>query len=344
MGEVVVGVDGGNSKTDVVVAETSGRLLARRRGGGVISPLADPAGWRERLASLVGAALRDAGVRRAACAAYYLANVDLPAERRVARRELERAGLAAETVVGNDTLAVLHAGTTRPWGVAVVSGAGINAVGVHPSGRTAGYLALGDYTGDTGGGMSIGVQGLAAAMRADDRRGPPTVLATSVPAHLGMRRARQVAVAVHSGAVPYEDLHVLAPVVFAAAGSDAVAAGIVAAFADEVAVMATALIRRLHLTRTDVEVVLGGGTLQAADRAVVDRVTAGVTAVASRAQVSVLDVPPVFGALVESWRRVGAGETALRRLRTGLLVPARPRRPVRAVATGESASTARAVR
>ena len=324
MVEVVVGVDGGNSKTDVVVAATSGPVLARRRGGGVVSPLADPAGWGDRLASLVGAALRDAGVRRAACAAYFLANIDLPVERRTARRELERAGLAEQTIVRNDTLAVLRAGATRPWGVAVVSGAGINAVGVHPSGRSAGYLALGDYTGDTGGGLSIGIQGLGAAMRAGDGRGPATALTTSVPACFGMRRARQVAIAVHSGSVPYEDLHVLAPAVFAAAKSDAVAAGIVAAFADEVAVMATALIRRLHLTRTDVEVVLGGGTLQAADGVLLDRVTAGVTAVAARAQVSVLDVPPVFGALVEAWQHVLAGAPALRRLRTELLLPVPP--------------------
>ncbi|HEY6749512.1 MAG TPA: BadF/BadG/BcrA/BcrD ATPase family protein [Mycobacteriales bacterium] len=320
MADVVLGIDGGNSKTDVVAASTDGRVLARRRGAGVVSPLADPAAWRERLAALVADTLADAGAGSARCAAYYLANVDFPAEVRVARRELERAGLAAETVVRNDTLAVLRAGATRPWGVAVVSGAGINAVGVHPSGRTAGFLALGDYSGDTGGGISIGVQGLAAAMRARDGRGPATVLTTALPARLGMRRPRDIVMAVHSGALRYEDLHQLAPAVFAAAGSDEVAAGIVAGFADEVAVMATALIRRLHLTRSDVEVILGGGTLQAADRAVVDRIGTGVTAVAPRAQVGVLEVAPVFGALVDAWRRVRAPAAGLRRVREQLLV------------------------
>jgi N-acetylglucosamine kinase-like BadF-type ATPase len=318
--DVVLGIDGGNSKTDVVAAATDGRVLARRRGGGVVSPLADPAAWREQLATLVADTLRDAGVGPARCAAYYLANVDLPAELRVARRELERTGLATETVVCNDTLAVLRAGASRPWGVAVVSGAGVNAVGVHPSGRTTGYLALGDYTGDTGGGISIGVQGLAAAMRARDGRGPATVLATVLPARLGMRRPRDIAIAVHSGAIRYDDLHLLAPAVFAVAGSDEVAAGIVARFADEVAIMATALIRRLHLARSDVEVILGGGTLQAADTTVLDRVGALVTDVAPRARVCVLDVAPVFGALVDAWTRAGAPETALHRLRAQLLV------------------------
>jgi N-acetylglucosamine kinase-like BadF-type ATPase len=322
MAEHVVGVDGGNSKTDVVVAATSGRVLARRRGPGVVSPLPDPAGWRDRLASLVEQTRRDAGIRagrRAACAVYFLANVDLAVERRVARRELGSTGQAELTIVGNDTLAVLRAGASRGWGVAVVSGAGINAVGRHPSGRSAGFLALGDYTGDTGGGLDLGIAGLGAAIRARDGRGPASLLTASVPAHFGLRRPEDVAVAVHRGSIRYDGLHALAPVVFAAAAArDDVAAGIVDAFADEVAVMATALIRRLRLIRTDLDVVLGGGTLQTGDAVLHDRVTAGITAVAPRARVGVLDVPPVFGALAEAWARTGAADTALSRIRRAL--------------------------
>ena len=266
--------------------------------------------------------IRDAGIRngrRAACAVYFLANVDLAVERRVARRELGSTGQAELTIVGNDTLAVLRAGASRGWGVAVVSGAGINAVGRHPSGRSAGFLALGDYTGDAGGGLDLGIAGLGAAIRARDGRGPASLLTASVPAHFGLRRPEDVAVAVHRGSIRYDGLHALAPVVFAtAAARDDVAAGIVDAFADEVAVMATALIRRLRLIRTDLDVVLGGGTLQTGDAVLYDRVTAGITAVAPRARVSVLDVPPVFGALAEAWARTGAADTALSRIRRTL--------------------------
>jgi len=320
----VVAVDGGNSKTDVVVASTSGRVLARTRGPGVLSPLADPAGWRDGLISMVAEARRAAGVRAtAACAAYFLANVDLPVERRIARRELGRAGQAEVTVVGNDTMAVLRAGATRDWGVAVVCGAGINAVGVHPSGRTAGFLALGAYSGDSGGGIGLGIAALGAAVRARDGRGPATLLATAVPAAFGRRRPEEVAVAVHTGSISYDGLHVLAPVLFAAAADgDPVATGLVDAFADEVVAMATALIRRLRLTRSDVEVVLGGGTLQTGNGGLHERVAAGVAAVAPRARVAVLDAPPVFGAVVEAWTTVGAPAAGLRRVRRALVTGA----------------------
>jgi N-acetylglucosamine kinase-like BadF-type ATPase len=323
MPEYVIGVDGGNSKTDVVIVTTSGRLLARHRGAGVASPLIDAAAWRQRLTDLVDEARSMAGVpaeSRALCAVYFLANVDLPAERRIARRELLQADQADLTVVQNDTVAVLRAGASRPWGIAVAAGAGINAVGVHPSTRVARFLALGDYTGDSGGGHNIGLLGLAAAIRDRDGRGQATVLSTSVPAHYGMRRPEDVAVAVHSGRIRYSELYVLAPLVFAAArAGDDVAARIVAGFADEVVTMVSALVRRLHLSRSDVEVVLGGGTLQNSNGLVLDRVTRGIVAQTPGARVSVLRVAPVFGAVVEAFDRIGVGASRLAEVKDALV-------------------------
>ncbi|HEY7175609.1 MAG TPA: BadF/BadG/BcrA/BcrD ATPase family protein [Micromonosporaceae bacterium] len=309
MAEYVIGVDGGNSKTDVVIASTDGELLARLRGPGVASPLANVAGWRDALTTLVDDARRRANVglgTRALAAAYFLANVDLPNEHRVAQHELAAATPAETTVVHNDALAVLRAGGTRPWGVAVVAGAGINAIGVDETGRTEGFLALGDITGDSGGGHDLGVKALGAAMRARDGRGPQTALAVAVPAHFNLGVPEDVAVAVHDGAVAYGQLHTLAPILFAtAADGDAVSRRILDDFADEVATMANALIERLDLAGTDVEVVLGGGTLHHGNRDVFERVAARVTAVAPQARVTVLDVSPVYGALVEAFRVAG---------------------------------------
>lgn len=322
MSDYVIGVDGGNSKTDVVIAATSGRLLARQRGPGVQSPLVDTAAWRDGIAALVDETRRQARVparSKALCAVYFLANVDLPAERRIARHELADPRQAEQTVVQNDTLAVLRAGARRSWGVSVVAGAGINAVGVHPSGRIARFLALGDYSGDAGGGHDIGVRGLGAAVRAQDGRGPSTALKASIPKYFGLKKPQEVAIAVHRGAIRHDDLRLLAPLVFAAAADgDQAASSIIAAFADEIAVMAVALIRRLHLTRTDVEVILGGGTVQTGDGALFSRVVTAITAQVPRAQVSVLDVAPVYGAVVEAFGRLGVNESSLLKLRKAL--------------------------
>jgi hypothetical protein len=79
-----------------------------------------------------------------------------------------------------------------------------------------------------------------------------------------------------------------------------------------------ALIRRLHLTRTDVEVVLGGSTLQSGDVPLIERVTANVTERVPRAQVRVLDGAPVLGAVMEALDRSGADRPSVVRLRATL--------------------------
>ena len=124
--------------------------------------------------------------------------------------------------------------------------------------------------------------------------------------------------ALYAGRLDEERLRELSPVVFAAAGGDdAVARGIVDRLADELARMAVAIIRRLHLSRTDVEVVLAGGIFNAHDRPFLERLAGNVHRVAPRAQVKPMRVDPVLGAallgLEQLRRQPGAG--ALRRIR-----------------------------
>src|SRR6476619_3913157 len=101
-------------------------------------------------------------------------------------------GLARRISVGNDTFAVLRAGTERGWGVAVVCGAGINCVGVAPDGRQARFPALGSITGDWGGGYDVGLAAVSAAARSEDGRGARTTLEQAVPAYVGLSTPAQL--------------------------------------------------------------------------------------------------------------------------------------------------------
>ncbi len=141
------------------------------------------------LEDLLGDAMAEAGLAEqpvAAVAQVMLAGADLPDEEAALRAAVEARGWAARTAVGNDTFAILRAGSDRGWGVAVVCGAGINCVGVAPDGRTARFPALGPITGDWGGGLDVGMAALAAAARGEDGRGPRTSLERTVPAAFGL--------------------------------------------------------------------------------------------------------------------------------------------------------------
>jgi N-acetylglucosamine kinase-like BadF-type ATPase len=200
-------------------------------------------------------------------------------------------------VVRNDTSAVLRAGTDSEVGVGLVCGAGVNCVGVGPGGRRVGFPALGDISGDWGGGRTIGLAALAAAVRAQDGRGGPTLLRDLVPRHFGFAQPSSLVRALYVGRLDEDRLLELPPVVFAAAEQgDPIAASIVDQQADELVVMAAAILRRLRMTRAAVDVVLGGGILASGYPRLIDRIGDGLAEVAPRARLVRLCTAPVAGA------------------------------------------------
>ena len=322
----VLAADGGNSKTDLVLATDRGDLLARVQGPGTRPHIEGMPATIEALAELARRAVAEAGLPAGspiAVGSFYLANVDLPDEEAAVLAGLRRLAVAERIEVRNDVFAVLRAGSSRGWGVAVVSGAGINAVGVHPDGREERFLALGDVTGDWGGGYSVGLAGLGAAVRAGDGRGPATVLRELLPQRFGDPDPETTAVRLHRESDAERSLLALAPVVFsAAAAGDPVARQIVERLADEVTNLATTLLRRLGLLASDADVVLGGGTLQSGNGPLLDRISSQLAELAPNVVVRVLDTAPVSGALARALDLAGVPIDAQERARDMLRQPA----------------------
>jgi N-acetylglucosamine kinase-like BadF-type ATPase len=297
----VLAVDGGNSKTDVALVDADGRLLARVRGGSVSHQVIGLAAGAAELERLVDKAFVEAGVNRATnlpeVGVFCLAGADFPSDVRKLRREFAGHRLSADDVVLNDTFAALRAGSHNGWGVALICGQGINAAAVAPDGRTRRFAGIGSLSGDWGGAGALGQAALAAAIRAGDGRGPNTRLRRTVAAHFGERTPEAVMLAMYEGALDEQRLPELAAEVFATAESgDDVARSIIDRLADELALMAGALIRRLRLTRSEVEVVLGGGVFNATDPLFYQRLIDGIRAVAPAARLIRLTVPPIAGA------------------------------------------------
>ncbi len=300
-GSVVVGVDGGNSKTDIALAASNGALLGAVRGPTASHQAVGLVEGLRRLGELVrqvapsGAGSPDGAV--ADVGVYALAGADLPADFRSLRSGLDAARLSRETVVVNDAAAALRAGTRLGWGIALVCGAGVNAYGRSPDGRVARLAGLGEISGDWGGGPAIGLAALGAAVRARDGRGGRTALERMVPAHFGVRRPATVTAAVETGRIPQERLDELAPLVFeTAAAGDEVARAIVERQSEELATMAAALARRLGLTRREVDVVLSGGVFKGYDPAFLPDLTSRVRRHVPGARLVRVDGPSVVGA------------------------------------------------
>nr|WP_152894103.1 BadF/BadG/BcrA/BcrD ATPase family protein [Streptomyces adustus] len=312
----VLAVDAGNSKTDVAVVAGDGSVLATARGGGFRPPAVGVTAAVDVLAEAVGRAYAAAGVDGVRQVSACLANADLPVEEEQLAAALHARAWGTSVDVRNDTFAILRAGVAEPRGVAVVCGAGINCVGMHPDGRTARFPALGRISGDWGGGWHLAEEALWHAARAEDGRGVPTALARILPAHFGLDSMYALIEALHLERVPQHRRHELTPVLFAtAAGGDAVARSVVVRLAEEIVSMAAVALTRLGLLEEETPVLLGGGVL-AAGHALLDDAVRDLLAVrAPKAVARVVTAPPVLGAALLGLDRVGAPAGVRERLR-----------------------------
>ena len=319
----VLAIDGGGSKTDVVLVDTQGQVIAQVQGPssqpqilGIPRSLAvlDDLAERVRLAAGL-----PAGEPLADHAAVYLAGMDLPQEIAAIEPLLRARAWAESLVVDNDTFAVLRAGTQALDAVAVVCGTGVNCVGRNAAGEQARFAALGEITGDWGGGHHLGQKALWHATRGDDGRGPATALQQAVATHFGQPDAISVGIAIHFEEISNDRLNELAPVVFSiAATGDAIAGRLVDRMASEIALFATVSMRRLGLLDRPVDLVLGGGVARGRDPRLLDQLGRQVLAANPRTSIVVVDAAPVVGAALLGLDALGATTDIADRVRAVL--------------------------
>jgi glucosamine kinase len=259
----VVGIDGGGTRTTVVVADAWGREVLRRTGpAGLVDPRA-PVATVGVLVSVVRQAVREAGLAEPAsalCAG--LAGVGEPAEREVVRAALDASGIAARVRVACDGEIALEGAFGGGAGVLMIAGTGSIAWGRGEDGRMERCGGWGKVLGDEGSGYAIGRAGLTAALRAHDGRGARTRLLPRLLERLGLDDPHGMPS--WAGRADKSAIAALAvEVVALAEEGDEPALEILRAAAADQAAHAAALVERLAPWTSEPPVVLFGGVFGA---------------------------------------------------------------------------------
>ena len=250
MSELLLGLDGGGSKTLALLADAAGRVVGRGSAGASnYQNIGAAAAWTA-LDTAIAAAFADAGLPPGAVEAVGLglAGVDRPEDRALFEGWAAKRFGGAPVVIANDAELVLAAGTPDGWGIALISGTGSIVFGRSPHGEMARAGGWGHIMGDEGSGYAIGVEALRAVMRAYDGRGPATALTEAVLAHWSLETPTDLVGRVYRESDGTAEIATLAALVDAAAGDgDAVAADILGAAGRELALTVRAVVRRLAL-------------------------------------------------------------------------------------------------
>ncbi|MCW2975658.1 MAG: ATPase [Actinomycetia bacterium] len=309
---LILGVDGGNSKTELLVATTDGEPVAYLRGAGTNSHGVGVQG----VVVVVGRMLEHARIEeRPGHGVFFLCGADVPSDIAELAEAVERAGWVGEARVDNDTFALLRAGSDAADAVAVVCGAGINCVGRAADGRIARYPGLGWETGDWGGSEMLGRDALFHAARAEDGRGDATVLADALRAHFGIDVAA-LGEDIHYKRLRSERLGEIAPAVLdAAERGDTVACQLVGRLAEEIALLAVRGLRDLGLLERPSDTVLGGGMLGERCGVLVGEVVARLERRAPQTRPVLAPARPVLGSALAALDAAGVPLAAHEHLR-----------------------------
>ena len=301
---LVVGVDGGGTKTDVCVATGDGRVVGFASGGEGNWEGAGLDAVGEVLEDVLAVALAQAGASRVetAAAAFCLAGVDWPSDHQRLEPHLDRLGLGGHRLLTNDSFAALRAGIVGPAGCVSVAGTGGVAAGRNRHGETARTLGAG--TGEGSGALGLVILALDAIAAEHHLCGDPTSL---TPRFLEAAKADTVPElfeGVTRGTLAIGgDLSV--QVLDAARHGDGVACTISATCGAQHGRATAGVARRLDMTGEPFEVVLAGGVHLNGEPTFRDAFTAALEAVCPRATVTVLQSPPAAGAAMLALEAVG---------------------------------------
>lgn len=151
-------IDGGNSKTEYRLLNTSGAVIAARRGGPSNHEIL-PGGYDAAANVLIGETeelLEAQGytIQQVADAVLGLAGADY-AEQAAALQQALRARGLMQSFVCNDGYLGVMAGIESGIGICYSAGSGVTCAGMNADGKRVQFGGIGVLSGDTGGGFDI---------------------------------------------------------------------------------------------------------------------------------------------------------------------------------------------
>jgi len=264
---IVLGVDGGGTKTECVALAADGVVVGTGRGGPVNTNFVSAAVAARSLSdAMLGALGAGAGVRAEADVGAMV--VGAPMRPALVRRVVASVlpGVRLELVSEGDLL--LAAADWPEAGIALIAGTGSLAAGRR--GRDGPLVVVGGWgnvMGDEGSAYDLARQALTAVARAADGRGPATMLTASVLKWANVAAPRDLPRAVYRrDSLARTRIAALSPLVSdAAQAGDPVAQTILAHAAGDLAELALTAARVLRFAPSNpITVSCGGGVLRQA--------------------------------------------------------------------------------
>ena len=297
-GKLLLGIDGGGTKSHAVITDSSFRVIGEGFSGAA-NPLR--VGLEEAVSHIdeaVAEACAQAGIEIAdvdsACAA--IAGINHPIHYHTMKDALDEAlGIAGLELV-TDARAALEGALDGKPGVVVIAGTGSIAIGVNEAGLQARAGGFGPTLSDEGSGYDIAQRALRAVIASFDGRSNETKLAAAICSKLGVASPSDLPGVIYNSDSEPVDIAPLAELVHdAAREGDDVARGILNGAGRDLGRLAASVIEKLGLQSSSFRVACVGSVFRSG-QFVLEPLRAAVLNVAPGADIGPPLYPPPIGA------------------------------------------------
>ena len=282
---VVLGVDGGGTKTQAIITDEEGQTLGTGLAGPSNPLRVGVSNAASAVREAVDRACASADVRRTDIAS---AEIGLAGVRRADLKEVMadalRRGLGISPLaVVTDADIALYGATGGKLGLVLIAGTGSICCGKNARRKHVCAGGWGPLAGDEGSGSWIARRALQAVAQATDGRGAATNLDDAACRYFNVATPDDLLLAIYAPSMTNERIAGFTRyVIEVAAARDAVAGAIIADAGRELAAVACTVIRKLRMERESFQVAYVGGVFSA-DELVLAPLRAGIKRLAPRA-------------------------------------------------------------
>lgn len=262
----MLGMDGGGTKTEVLLAKQDGTIIASHIGGPTNFAAISEGQALDNLEEALQKVFRGQKRVKISSAVVGMAGIDTPADaarfHRLADALLASFGIEQFQLL-NDSEVALANGSTTEDGVILIAGTGSICFGRTAAGLTARSGGMDYLLADEGSGYWIGRKVLRAVVRSHDGRGPETALTPLVLEHFGITDVLELKQRVYQPLLTKMAIAQLATVWEAAlATEDSSAKRIQTQVVEKLLEMIVAVVTKLELSQTSFNMVLSGSIAQ----------------------------------------------------------------------------------
>lgn len=300
--QLILGVDGGGTKTLAVIADCSGKVRGISKTGASnfqgIGIVRAGINLKEAVEGAIQSAKIDAS--QIIFANYGIAGADRDADFEIVHSYVKPANPAGGYQITNDTTIALRAGTKDGIGVALIAGTGSNTIGFSSDFRQKKVGGLGKFTGDYGSAIDIAEKGVLASMKYYDGRGPKTCMYEMFCDALAVEKLEDVIEFYYVDDWRPIQIDHYAPIVFEAANmGDNVALGILRKTGRQIGHEAVTCMKALFDKYDPIPVILGGSVYQkGGNPTLIESLSNYIRNVFPNATVTKLKQEPCLGALL----------------------------------------------